>query len=400
MSVRKREWTTPAGVKKTAWLVDYKDGQGKRRAKQFTRKKEADDFALKSGNEVKQGTHTADSQSITVTKAAELWIARGNREGLEKATLDAYDQHVRLHIEPFLGAKRLNQLSKPIVEGFRDDLLDQGRSKPMVARVLRSLTSLVSEAERLGFVAQNVCRGVKLRRGSREKPKVVPPSKADMRVLIDRARAWGNERPSALPMLLVLTFAGLRASELRALPWRNVDLDKGLITIDQRADFRNVIGAPKSASGRRTIPVPPMVVAELKKWKAQCPPSKLDLLFPSAEGTPMFHPNIVDRFLEPLQIAAGVSQPKIVGGKPLLTEEGDAVMEGRYTLHCFRHAAASLWIERRVPPKKVQTWMGHHSITVTFDTYGHLFAALDEDAGVMAAMEAEVMGTPGEALAA
>lgn len=42
--------------------------------------------------------------------------------------------------------------------------------------------------------------------------------------------------------------------------------------------------------------------------------------------------------------------------------------------------------------KRVKTWMGHSSIQVTFDTYGHLFAALEDDSAVMAAMEAGVMG--------
>ena len=75
-TTRKREWTTPAGAKKSAWQVDYRDARGVRRSKQFARKKEADEFESKAGHEVRQGTHTADSQSITVAKAGELWIAR------------------------------------------------------------------------------------------------------------------------------------------------------------------------------------------------------------------------------------------------------------------------------------------------------------------------------------
>lgn len=390
-AVRKREWETPAGAKKTAWLVDYRDPQGKRRAKQFVRKKEADEFATKAGWEVKQGTHTADSQSITVKRAGELWLARGRREGLEQSTLDAYDQHVRLHIDPLLGAKKLNQLTKPAVEAFRDTLLDSGRSKPMVSRVLRSLSSIVTEAERVGYVAQNVARGVTLRRSARERSKVVPPTKEQMKLLIEAARARGNKRPMDLPMILVLIFAGLRASEVRGLVWRNVDLDRKMITVDQRADFKNVIGPPKSASGRRTIPVPDTLVAELKIWKGRCPPSDLDLVFPSQEGTPIFHPNIVLSFQEPLQIAAGVTRPKIVDGKPAKDEKGKPIMEGLFSMHDFRHAAASLWIERRVAPKRVQSWMGHSSIQMTFDTYGHLFAAMEDDSATMAALEADMI---------
>jgi len=194
------------------------------------------------------------------------------------------------------------------------------------------------------------------------------------------------------PMLITFVSAGLRASELRGLTWRNIDLVRKTITIDRRADRKNVIGPPKSAAGWRTIPMLDLLVTELKQWKLRCPPSDLDLVFPSGAGTPIYHANIVLQFQEPLQIAAGITRPKISRGKAVVNKEGAAVMEARYTLHCFRHAAASLWIERRVAPKRVQTWMGHSSIQVTFDTYGHLFAAMEDDAATMAAVEAELIG--------
>lgn len=391
MSVRKREWITPGGKPRSAWQVDYRDSQGVRRSKQFARKKEADEFELTAGHEVRQGTHTADSQSITVSEAAKLWLARADREDLEASTIAAYEQHVRLHINPLLGARKLNQLTRPIVEAYRDELLDSGRSRPMVARILRSLTSLVSEAERIGYVAKNPCRGVTLRRAKREKAKVLPPTKGEMRLLIEHA---GKGRPMDRPLLLVLIFAGLRASEVRALPWRNVDLARATIAVDQRADFRNVIGPPKSAAGWRTIPIPQMVVAALREWKAACPASSLDLVFPSQQGTPIFHANLVLGFQEPLQIAAGITRPVMKNGSAVLDKNGAIVREGRHSLHSFRHAAASLWIERHVAPKRVQAWMGHSSIQVTFDTYGHLFAAVEDDSAVMAQLEAGMMGLP------
>jgi integrase len=398
MSIRKREWTTPKGEQKAAWLVDYRDSGGRRRAKQFARKKDADAFESQAGWEVRQGTHTADSQSITVERAAELWLGRGRREDLEQSTLDAYGQHVALHICPQIGTKRLNQLTKPAIEEYRDWLLDNGRSRAMAKRVLRSLTSILKEAQRVGYVAQNVAQGVTVKRSGRDKKIATPPSKEHMRLLI-KATAADGAKPIDKPLLLVLLFAGLRASEVRALPWRNVDLRKGTLTVDQRADFRNHIGPPKSASGFRTISVPPLVVAELRKWKLRCPPSALDLVFPSEAGSPIFHANLVVRFQEPLQIAAGVCRQKTIGGKPVTDDDGKPIMEGLYSLHDFRHAAASLWIEQRIPPKKVQTWMGHHSIQLTFDTYGHLFAAIEDDATTMASLEASVMGTSEEAAA-
>lgn len=391
-SIRKRAWPTPSGELKTAWIVDYKDASGKRRSKQFARRKDADAYLTKASWEVSQGTHTPDSQSITVEKAGANWIARAEREELEPSTIKSYREHLKLHIEPNLGAKRLNQLTKPMVEEYRDQLLSTGRSRAMAAKILRSLSSIMKEAQRVGHVAQNVAHGVTVKRSGRDKAKIVVPTKEHMRALIAAGR-MEDARPMDLPMLLVLLFAGLRASEVRALPWTNVDLHRGAITVDSRADPQNVIGPPKSASGFRTIPVPAMVVAELKRWKLRCPPSALNLVFPSSAGTPIFHNNLVLGFQEPLQVAAGVCRTKKAKGKVVVSKDGQPVLEGLYSLHDFRHAAASLWIEQRVAPKRVQTWVGHASIAMTFDVYGHLFAALEEDAAVMAALEAGVVGT-------
>jgi len=388
-SIRKRVWLAPDGTERQAWQCDYRDAAGKRRSKQFARKKEADAFATKAGYEVSQGVHTPDRESITVEQAGKNWLARGARENLEQSTLAMYEQHLRLHITPLLGAKRLNQLTKPMIEEYRDDLLDSGRSRAITRKILGSLSSLVKEAQRKGFVAQNVAEDVTARRSSRDKVKVVPPSKEHMRTLFAEAI---KARPMDHPLLMVLIFAGLRASEVRALPWSNIDLKRGLITVDRRADFRNMIGPPKSAAGFRTIPVGPKVIQALKKWKLRCPKSDKDLVFPSEHGTPIFHNNLYLFFQEKLQIAAGLCRPKIKDGQPVLNDDGTAVMEGLYGLHDFRHAAASLWIAQRVDAKRVSTWMGHSSIQITFDTYGHLFAELEDDAEVVAALEAGVLG--------
>ena len=72
MSVRKRTWKTANGESKEAWIADYVDQAGKRHIKTFDRKKDADTFHSKANVEVVEGTHTADSASITITQAADL----------------------------------------------------------------------------------------------------------------------------------------------------------------------------------------------------------------------------------------------------------------------------------------------------------------------------------------
>ncbi|TPG13186.1 tyrosine-type recombinase/integrase [Sphingomonas oligophenolica] len=372
MAIRKRSWAAPDGTEKTAWLVDYRDAAGKRRAKQFARKRDAEAWSTQAAWHVSQGTHTPDSQSITVSEACDLWLARSGAQGLEASTLRGYETRARLHIRPIIGSEKLSRLSRPQVEIFADTMIAT-RGKAMAVMVMRALSAAIGEAQRRGLVAQNVAAGVRIKRPKREREHVVIPTKAELRAIL--AAADDRERP--IVMTAILT--GLRGSELRGLRWADVDLVNARLAVNQRADAWNVIGPPKSAAGRRSIPLAPTLVSELKRWKLACPIGDLDLAFPNGIGRVETHANLLQRLFGPLQIRAGV------------TEQGQGGATWRYALHALRHAAASMWIERGTDPKRVQTWLGHASIQLTFDTYGHLFEAAASDAAVVSAIEAELL---------
>jgi integrase len=182
-------------------------------------------------------------------------------------------------------------------------------------------------------------------------------------------------------------WCGLRASELRGLRWKDVDLDHGVVHVRQRADQFLSIGSPKSNAGARTIPLAPEVVAALKRWKPACPKAKHRgddrLVFPSPTGHIQHHSNMV-RGLAPVMIAAGVVDDN---GKP------------KYAMHAFRHFFASWCINpkarggRELPAKVVQSLLGHASIVMTLDVYGHLFPHGD-DRTELAAATAALLGDP------
>jgi integrase len=160
-------------------------------------------------------------------------------------------------------------------------------------------------------------------------------------------------------------FTGLRASELRGLRWSDVDLKAGRIHVRQRADRYNKIGRPKSEAGDRVVPVPPIVLNTLREWRLQCPKGDLDLAFPSGRGNVRRLDDIIEGGLKPVQREAGVVD---ADGKP------------KYTgMHALRHFYASWCINRKVdggqelPLKVVQARLGHSTIAMTADTYGHLF---------------------------
>src|SRR6516164_11340255 len=114
MSVRKREWRNPQGEAREAWVVDYVDGSGQRRNKNFKRRRDAYDYAVRVGAEVRAGTHAPDSTSLTITEAGQLWLQTGENAGLERTSLTSYREHLNLHIAPAIGDTRLSQLTVPM----------------------------------------------------------------------------------------------------------------------------------------------------------------------------------------------------------------------------------------------------------------------------------------------
>jgi integrase len=404
MSIRKRTWTTTKGEKKEAWICDYTDQHGERHIRTFERKKDADAWSATAKIEVRHGTHTADSKSITVKEAGDLWIASAERNGLERATIALYRQHLAQHIVPHIGAVKLSQLSAPMVRAF-EDKLSHSSSPAMVRKVRNSLSGILADAQERGLVAHNVVRDLRARRRRGKERQAERRDRGKLKVGIDiptpaeikaiLAAAEGRWRP----LLLAAIFCGLRASELRGLRWADVDFKRGGLHVRQRADRFNDIGKPKSEAGERTIPIPPGVLAALKAWRLECPKGNLDLVFPNGAGKIENHGNIVNRGLWPIEIAAGVADiTKEDDGKIVLDEGGEPVMRARYTgLHALRHFFASWCINRKVdgglelPAKVVQERLGHSTVVLTLDRYGHLFPRGD-DTAELAAAEAQLFG--------
>jgi integrase len=374
-TVRKRK--LPSGL--IRWQASYVDGAGKRRAKLFERKSDGEAWLVKVGHDLSQGLHTPAASSPTVAQAGALWLKRGRDKNLEEMTLKGYEEHVLLHINPFIGAKKLSELTAPVVSAFADRLRAEGRSAEMIRRSVRSLGGIFKEARRRGLASHYPTDDLDLDLPERDDPHPVAPTKAELQAII--AGASGRWRP----LILVAIFCGLRASELRGLRWEDVNFEDREISIKQRADAKNRIGKLKSKAAYRSIPMPSMVVNTLREWRLLCPKGEAGLVFPSGAGKVESHSNVAQRGLEPILRAAGIvvlEDGLDDDGKPVKIEKP------KYGLHSLRHAAASLWIQNGTNAKRIQTLMGHSSITLTFDRYGHWFA--DEAADQKAAEDIQV----------
>jgi integrase len=396
-TVRKRRWVS-GGKEKFAWIVDYTDQNGKRRIKTFKLKKDSDDWRASTQIEVKEGRHTADQSSVTVAEAAELWIKRSKLNGLRHSTIYMRTGELQLHIlSSPIAQMKLSRLTGPMIETFYEDLLEK-KSKKAARRAMACFKGLMSFAHQRGLVAQNVAARVRLRPRETEKLEIGinVPSKEDINLILTHAGRWRT-------FLVLAAFTGLRSGELRALTWQDCDFKRQVVTVRWNFDRMHNKTPPKTAAGAREIPMTPMVFNTLQEWRARDPvrlvrgkggcikpfagggrwiPVHLrpqtNLVFPSeANGGDITLSTISKPFAE-IQKAVGLFRPN---------------GQHKYTLHSLRHFFASWIIEQGFSPKRCQALLGHTSVQMTFDRYGHLFPSLEDDHKKFAAAEAAMFAT-------
>ena len=163
---------------------------------------------------------------------------------------------------------------------------------------------------------------------------------------------------------------GLRRGELLGLRWGDLELDRSRLHVRQTYTSTG-FGSPKSRAGRRVVPLTPGVVSDLRRHRLAMPANEHDLVFASAAGTPLDPRNLVTAWHRTLRRAG------------LRT----------IAFHSLRHTAVSLMIASEgLNPKQLQAVIGHASIQLTYDTYGHLMP--DSFAGFGSGLDAVLDARP------
>ena len=388
--IRKR-----TGAKGQTWQLRFKDPvSGKKRYKTFPRRKDADAFL----QNLSSAEFLHDSDTVTMAIAADRWVevcrntGRKGREPVEASTLRKYEEHTEI-IKKMVGGKKLNEFSPVSCNQFRDELLGL-YSRKYAKKILTSFKSILSQARTDGHLrndpAESTAIHLSQRHEKQEQSEI--PSVAEVQTLLAKAEELANSKNKQMakawsryaPFFQVLAYSGMRPCEAIGLPWKDADFEAGTIEVTQDATETGEIGLPKSASAYRTIHMPDMVMEALRRWQPDCPDGELDLVFPNWKGGVESHSNITNRGWYVLQRACGLVKD---GNKP------------KYPLKSLRHVRASLEIHHGATAKEIQMLMGHSTVKITFDVYGHLFKDHEKNRAERANVIAKQLSTCGKFVA-
>lgn len=359
--VRNARASKSAGKDVYSFKVPYRDANGKQTSETFTTFKAAERFRNKVRRQRDEG-FAIDPKAgrISVQAYADQWLAIAQAKRAN--TYRLYETHMRLHIVPALGGRQLRAVTRDDVQKFVNGLsLTLG---PVTVRhVYKTLVALFRAALNLDrMVAVSPCVGIVL-------PEV--PDRTVEVLTADEVRTVAARMPKRWRAAVLLAAGtGMRISEIAGLSWDRVDLNAGTVTIDRQMSAQQLLGPVKTRRSRRVVPMPAVVVEALRAHRKAFPPvvrevgdvdgktmHRAALVFIRRDGTPANADNI---------------------RKPFNRARDKVGLASSVCFHVLRHTYASLLIAAGTHLTAIQERMGHASIKVTSDIYGHLYPAEDD----------------------
>jgi integrase len=272
------------------------------------------------------------------------------------------------HVRQHLGDRSLQKLRAADIASLYATMTRAGSAPRTIQVTHVCVHRALSQAKAWGLVRDNVAEIVKPPRAPDQETAMLQPAQAA--ALLDRLRG----KPLYLLASLGLG-TGMRRSEMLALRWQDIDLDAGRLTIERSLEQTTAGGvkpkSPKTRAGRRTISLPPRLVAELQThWRDQ-QQRRLALGIGRASDDSPVLAAIDGGFLSPNGITK--AWPRT------MAEIGMAGV----TLHSLRHTHASTLIASGMDVLTVSRRLGHASAVVTLRVYGHLIAGTDDRAAAI-----------------
>jgi len=305
-----------------------------------------------------------------LAEAWEAWLAGAragtilnrSRKPYKPSALRSYDQAMRLRVLPKLGHTRLAEIRHDQLQDFADELMAAKLSASTIQVTFLPIRAVFRRAVKRSDsgVSVNPCTDLEMPKVIGGRDRTASPEEAAK--LLEAIPKAGDRVIWATAM-----YAGLRRGELRALRREDVDLAGGVIHVRKGWDAYEGEIELKSEAGRRRVPIIALLRDILDAWIASRDLSPTDRIFNGGRMGAAFSADKLQMRADRAWEAAGVD---------------------RITLHECRHTFASLMIAAgiasgRFNPKALSDFMGHASIKITYDRYGHLMPGAEAEAAAM-----------------
>ncbi len=314
---------------------------------------------------------------ITFGEFAEKWLKDYVEGSVKFTTLRRYRSLIVAHLSPAFGDTPLTVLTTDDVQQFMArSLREQVVAPRTINHALVVLKEMFKHARQWGYIRQNPAQDVKRLRIEHQEMDYLKPD--EIRLLLHHA----DEPFKTLCLTAILT--GMREGELLSLRWADIDWHSNVIhvrrgmfwyTAKELAELQSAQSerwqfvAPKSRTSIRKVVMSPRLKEALELHRLTCPVSPYDLVFCTKVGTPIEHRNMIEREFWPTLTRAGLR---------------------RIRFHDLRHTYTALMIAQGAHVKFIQSQLGHASVQMTLDRYGHLLP--EAHAGAGDRLDAQVFG--------
>ncbi len=291
---------------------------------------------------------------ITFNELTAKW-AKVHEGKVRPKTWEGYSHYLRRQILPYFADYPAKNINAESIDNFLSHCLAAGLAPQTVTKYFRLLKQILQQGVIWGYLNRNPGEYVKPPKpGLRKEAHFLTPR--ELQVLMEAAL------PQHEALISVACLTGMRRGELLALSWDDVDYLNNRLFV-RKAVSGGKISMPKSQYSRRLINIPRSVMELLRKHearlRAELPQNLLDLVFPNKSGNLMEHSSLFRYCFWPTLKRAGLP---------------------RIRFHDLRHSFASMLIHRGENIKYVQRVLGHSSVQVTIDVYGHLLPDVGREA--------------------
>lgn len=315
--------------------------------------------------ELDRGTYQAPNR-ITTAAWFEEWLTTFCANKVKPLTYQSYTGIIKNHIVPAVGAMELQAVKGVHIQRLYNDVTAAGLSGKTVKNISAVLHKAFSVAVKQGMIPANPCEGAELPKASRH--EIAPLTDAEIPAFLAAIDVSPMRNAYALCL-----FAGLREGECLGLSWRQVDFQRGRITISQQLqrektkNARYYIADTTKSGNPRTIEPPPVAFEYLQAERVKQAENRLkagllwsnpdDLVFTDETGRHYAFSSFYKRFK---RIAASIGRPD---ARP----------------HDLRHTAATVAIASGADVKSVQDMLGHATASFTLNVYAHTSEKMIQD---------------------